>query len=216
MEGMSRESYIRSKERWVEKKKARGAMKLEKPTGGRLPPGQRLTEGFPVLDLGTRPEIEPSDWTLTVDGAVQRPQVFTWDTFNALPRAEDISDMHCVTTWSKYDCRWEGVPFVDLYEAVEPEAEAAFVFFTGYDDYTVNVTLEALLDDDVLIATHFDGEPLTRDHGAPARIIIPKLYAWKGAKFVKQITFMNEDKLGFWEERGYSNTADPWTEDRFA
>ncbi len=214
---MSRETrYIQSKERWAEKKKAGGARKLDIPSEHRLPPGQRLTDGFPVLDLGRRPEVSTEVWELVVNGEVEIPRTFKWEQFMELPQAEDVSDMHCVTTWSKYDCRWGGVPFVDLYEAVRPTASARHVFFTAYDDYTVNVPLDKLLDDDVLIATHFDGKPLTLDHGAPARIIVPKLYAWKGAKFVRQITFMKEDKLGFWEIRGYSNTADPWTEDRFA
>jgi DMSO/TMAO reductase YedYZ molybdopterin-dependent catalytic subunit len=127
-----------------------------------------------------------------------------------------VSDFHCVTTWSKFDCRWGGVAFTTLHELVQPAPEARFVYFTGYDGYSTNVTLEQCLDDDVLVATRFDGEPVSREHGGPARVIIPKLYAWKGAKFVNAITFLAEDKLGFWEVRGYSNTADPWTEDRYA
>jgi DMSO/TMAO reductase YedYZ molybdopterin-dependent catalytic subunit len=147
---------------------------------------------------------------------VEKPVELTWDAFNALPQVEDVSDFHCVTTWSKYDCRWGGVAFTTLYELVQPKPEARFVYFTSYDGYSTNVTLDACLDDDVLVATRFDGAPLSREHGGPARVIIPKLYAWKGAKFVSGITFLAEDKLGFWEVRGYSNTADPWTEDRYA
>ena len=127
-----------------------------------------------------------------------------------------MSDFHCVTTWSKFDCRWGGVAFTTLYELARPKPEARFVYFTGYDGYSSNVPLERCLDDDTLVATSFGGAPLPREHGGPARVIIPKLYAWKGAKFVKAITFLAEDKLGFWEVRGYSNTADPWTEDRYA
>jgi DMSO/TMAO reductase YedYZ molybdopterin-dependent catalytic subunit len=147
---------------------------------------------------------------------VEHPTVLSWADFNALPQVSDVSDFHCVTTWSKYDCRWDGVPFTALYERVQPTAEARFVYFTSYDGYSTNVPLEQCLDDDVLIATRFDGAPLPLEHGGPARVIIPKLYAWKGAKFVKAISFLAEDKLGFWEVRGYSNTADPWREERYA
>jgi DMSO/TMAO reductase YedYZ molybdopterin-dependent catalytic subunit len=185
-------------------------------SGERLPPGQKLTTGFPVLDLGVQPRIDPADWRLRIDGLIGKPVELTWDQFNALPQVEDVSDFHCVTTWSKFDCRWGGVAFTTLHELVQPAPEARFVYFTGYDGYSTNVSLEQCLDDDVLVATRFDGEPVSREHGGPARVIIPKLYAWKGAKFVNAITFLAEDKLGFWEVRGYSNTADPWTEDRYA
>ncbi|MFM1747851.1 MAG: Sulfoxide reductase catalytic subunit YedY precursor [Verrucomicrobiota bacterium] len=213
---MSKERYIAAKQQWAEKQKARGIAARAVPAGDRLPPGQTLTKGFPVLDLGIQPEIAPADWRLKVDGLVGNPVNLTWQQFNALPQVEDVSDFHCVTTWSKFDCRWGGVAFTTLYELVRPAPEAAFVYFTGYDGYSTNVTLEKCLDDDVLVATHFDGAPLPKEHGGPARVIIPKLYAWKGSKFVSGITFLPEDKLGFWEVRGYSNTADPWTEDRYA
>ncbi len=213
---MSKERYIAAKQQWAEKQKARGIAAREVPAGDRLPPGQTLTKGFPVLDLGIQPEIAPTDWRLKVDGLVGNPVNLTWQQFNALPQVEDMSDFHCVTTWSKFDCRWGGVAFTTLYELVRPQPEAAFVYFTGYDGYSTNVALEKCLDDDVLVATHFDGAPLPKEHGGPARVIIPKLYAWKGSKFVSGITFLPEDKLGFWEVRGYSNTADPWTEDRYA
>lgn len=209
-----RASLTERKERWARKMggRAKPAVRSE----NRLPPGQHLTAGFPVLDLGLRPEISLGEWRLEVGGAVEEPRTFTWEEFNALPQFEDVSDFHCVTTWSKYDCPWRGVAFFTLAELVRPKAEAAHVLFTSYDGYTTNVRLTDCLDDDVLIATQFDGKPVTREHGGPARVIIPKLYAWKGAKFVRQIEFAAADKLGFWEVRGYSNTADPWTEDRFS
>ncbi len=213
---MSKERYIEAKQRWAEKQRARGAQARAVPSTDRLPPGQRLTEGFPVLDLGVHPEIPLSQWTLTLDGRVENPVTLGWDQFNALPQVDDVSDFHCVTTWSKFDCRWGGVAFTTLYELAKPGPEARHVYFTGYDGYSTNVSLEKCLDDDTLVATSFDGRPLEREHGGPARVIIPKLYAWKGSKFVKAITFLAEDKLGFWEVRGYSNTADPWTEDRYA
>ncbi len=127
-----------------------------------------------------------------------------------------MSDFHCVTTWSKFDCRWGGVAFFTLAEFVKPKPEVKHVLFTSYDGYSTNVRLEDCMDDDVLIATQFDGRPVPREHGGPARVIIPKLYAWKGSKFVKSIEFAAGDRLGYWEVRGYSNTADPWREDRFA
>ena len=149
-------------------------------------------------------------------GAVSNPVSFSWSEFKALARFEDVSDFHCVTTWSKFDCRWSGVAFFTLAEIVQPKPSAKYVLFTSYDGYSTNVRLEDCLDDDVLVATEFEGKPITRDHGGPARVIIPKSYAWKGAKFIRQIEFAEVDKLGFWEVRGYSNSADPWMEDRFA
>ena len=213
---MSKQRYIEAKQRWAEKQKARGVSARTSPSPDRLPPGQKLTDGFPVLDLGIQPPIDLARWSLKIDGLVARPTTLSWTEFNALPQVEDISDFHCVTTWSKFDCRWGGVAFTTLYELVQPAPEARYVYFTGADGYSTNVALDRCLDDDVLIATSFDGHPVTREHGGPARVIIPKLYAWKGSKFVNGIAFLPEDKLGFWEVRGYSNTADPWTEDRYA
>ncbi|MCB1104320.1 MAG: sulfite oxidase-like oxidoreductase [Cephaloticoccus sp.] len=213
---MSKERYIAAKQKWAEKQKAAGVSARAVASADRLPPGQKLTTGFPVLDLGVQPDIPLNEWMLTIDGMVEKPVSLSWEAFNALPQVVDVSDFHCVTTWSKYDCRWSGVAFTTLYELAQPTPEAKFVYFTSYDGYSTNVPLAQCLDDDVLIATSFDNAPVTREHGGPARVIIPKLYAWKGAKFVKTITFLAEDKLGFWEVRGYSNTADPWTEDRYA
>jgi DMSO/TMAO reductase YedYZ molybdopterin-dependent catalytic subunit len=213
---MLREKYIAAKQKWAEKQKARGFAPRTTAATDRLPPGQTLTSGFPVLDLGVKPEIALDQWTLTLDGRVGKPAVLTWAQFNALLQVEDVSDFHCVTSWSKYDCRWGGVAFPTLYALVQPKPEARYVYFTSYDGYSTNVPLEQCLDEDVLVATRFEGQPLTREHGGPARVIIPKLYAWKGAKFVQGITFLAQDKLGFWEVRGYSNRADPWKEERYA
>lgn len=213
---MSLERFTQAKERWAAKQKARGVTARSERSRERLPPGQHLTAGFPVLDLGLKPEMPLNEWRLTLDGMVAAPAELTWEQFSALPQVEDVSDFHCVTTWSKFDCRWSGVAFTTLYELVRPLPTAAFVHFTSYDSYATNVPLEKCLDDDVLVATRFDGAPLPLDHGGPARVIIPKLYAWKGAKFLQRITFLEEDRLGFWEVRGYSNTADPWTDDRYS
>jgi DMSO/TMAO reductase YedYZ molybdopterin-dependent catalytic subunit len=213
---MSKERYIAAKQKWAGKQVARGVRPLTTRSDERLPPGQKLTNGFPVLDLGIQPETPLTEWTLTLGGLVENPLSLDWSAFNDLPQVEDVSDFHCVTTWSKYDCRWTGVAFTTLYELARPDARARFVFFTSYDGYSTNAPLESCLDDDVLIATGFDGAPLPREHGGPARVIIPKLYAWKGAKFIQAITFLEHDKRGLWEERGYSNTADPWKEERYA
>jgi DMSO/TMAO reductase YedYZ molybdopterin-dependent catalytic subunit len=212
---MSKERYIAAKQKWAEKQRALGVTPRTVAAVDRLPPGQKLTAGFPVLDLGVRPEVPLSDWTLTLDGLVEKPVVLTWAQLAGLPQVSDVSDFHCVTTWSKYDCVWSGVAFTTLFELVQPKAEARFVYFAGYDGYSTNVPLDHCLDDDVLIATHFGGEPVTLEHGGPARVIIPKLYAWKGSKFVKSITFLAEDRPGFWEVRGYHNVGDPWKEERY-
>jgi len=210
------EKLINAKERWAEKQKAAGFQPRAIPAAGRLPPGQHETAGFPVLDLGIQPDVSAQQWTLTVDGEVEHPLALTWETFQALPQVEDVSDFHCVTTWSKFDCRWGGVAFTTLCELARVKPTARFVYFTSYDGYSTNVPLEACLDDDVLIATRFDGATLPRAHGGPARVIVPKLYAWKGAKFIKGIHFLAHDRPGYWEVRGYSNTADPWKEERYS
>jgi DMSO/TMAO reductase YedYZ molybdopterin-dependent catalytic subunit len=213
---LSKDRYIIAKQKWAEKQRDKGVRARAVASTDRLPPGQKLTTAFPVLDLGVQPEVALAEWTLSVGGLVENPVTLSWADFGALPQVDDVSDFHCVTTWSKFDCRWGGVALTTLYELARPSPKARFVYFTSYDGYSTNVSLEHCLDDDTLVATSFDGAPLAREHGGPARVIIPKLYAWKGAKFVKAITFLAEDKLGFWEVRGYSNTADPWTEDRYA
>ncbi len=206
-------TIIERKERWARKMAGR-----EKPTArghDRLPPGQHLAKGFPVLDLGVLPEIAPADWRLEIRGLVENPVTLSWDEFHALPQFEDTSDFHCVTTWSVYDLRWSGVSFFTLADLVRPKPEATHLFFRSADDYTTNVPLAAALDDDALIATRLNDGPIPREHGGPTRAIIPKLYAWKSAKWITGIEFLGSDRRGFWELRGYSKTADPWTEDRF-
>ena len=211
---MGNPSIIERKERFA--RKMAGKAKPTVRSTSRLPPGQHLTTGFPVLDLGIQPEISLDKWRLDVGGLVENPKIFTWEDFNALPQFEDVSDFHCVTTWSKFDVRWGGVAFFTLIDVVRPKPEVKYVLFGSRDNYTTNVRLEDVMDDDALIATKYDGKPLPLEHGGPARIVIPKLYGWKSAKFVQSIEFVADDKPGFWEVRGYSNTADPWTEDRFS
>jgi DMSO/TMAO reductase YedYZ molybdopterin-dependent catalytic subunit len=209
-----KEQYIAAKERWAAK--MAGKAQAQVRSMDRLPPGQRLVNNFPVLDLGIQPEVPLDKWELKIHGLVEHPVTLTWEQFQALPQFKDVSDFHCVTTWSQYDMEWQGVSFFTLAELVKPKANATHVFFKSYDGYSTNTPLSVCMDDDVLIAHHWNGKPLTKEHGGPARVIIPKLYAWKGAKFIRDITFLDRDILGFWEVRGYSNTADPWKDDRFA
>jgi DMSO/TMAO reductase YedYZ molybdopterin-dependent catalytic subunit len=208
------ERLIAAKARWAAKMagKARPAARSE----NRLPPGQREVRDFPVLDLGIHPEVPPEKWELRIHGKVANPVTLRWADFMALPQFRDVSDFHCVTTWSQFDMEFEGVAFFTIADLVKPLPEASHVFFKSYDGYSTNNPLEACLDDDVLIAHSWHGRPLSKEHGGPARVILPKRYAWKGAKWVREITFLDRDILGFWEVRGYSNTADPWTEDRFS
>lgn len=212
--GGMKEAYIAAKERWA--RKMAGERQQTKPSDDRLPPGQRLVTNWPVLDLGVKPELPLETWTLKIGGLVENPVTLTWSDFLALPSFTDTSDFHCVTTWSQFDMEWRGVAFFTIADLVRPKPEATHVFFKSYDGYSTNNPLAACLDDDVLIAHTCNGEPLSRDHGGPARVILPKRYAWKGAKWIREMTFMSRDILGFWEVRGYSNTADPWTEDRFS
>jgi DMSO/TMAO reductase YedYZ molybdopterin-dependent catalytic subunit len=209
-----KEQYIGAKERWA--RKMAGLEKPQAPSENRLPPGQRLVTNFPVLDLGIQPEIPIDTWELKLHGLVENPLTLNWAQFLALPQFRDVSDFHCVTTWSQFDLEWEGVAFFTLADLVQPKPAATHVFFKSYDGYTTNNLLEVCLDDDVLIAHKWKGQALPKEHGGPARVIIPKRYAWKGAKFIHEIVFLDRDTLGFWEVRGYSNTADPWLEDRFA
>lgn len=182
----------------------------------KLPVGQFETEKWPVLDLGYKPDISLERWRLYIGGEVENSVTLKWDEFMDLPQTEDVSDFHCVTTWSRMDVPWVGVRLLDLAALVQPKETATHVMFYGYDTYATNLSLEEALKPDVLVVHTADGQPLARDHGGPARVITPQLYAWKGAKWVKRIDFMAQDKLGFWEGRGYSNTAYPWRNDRYS
>lgn len=180
------------------------------------PPGQYLTEKWPVLDLGRKPEVSTAQWTLAVEGEVDNPLSLGWDDLQAMPQVTEQSDFHCVTTWSKLDMTWTGVRLSEVLARAQPTDAAAFVFFEAYDGYTTNLPLEEALKSDVLLGHTVDGQPLARDHGGPVRVITPQLYAWKGAKWVQRIELLTEDRLGFWEQRGYSNTAHPWRNDRYS
>jgi DMSO/TMAO reductase YedYZ molybdopterin-dependent catalytic subunit len=182
----------------------------------KLPPGQTVTRGWPTLDLGRQPDILPSKWELIVDGAVDNPLKLSWRDFMKLPQAQDVSDFHCVTTWSKMDVPWEGVQLSTLLALAEPKPTATHVMTYAYDGYTTNLPLSEALKDDVLVVHTAEGKPLPTEHGGPARIITPQLYAWKGTKWIHRIEVLERDRLGFWELRGYSNTAHPWQDDRYS
>ena len=182
----------------------------------RLPAGQFLTKRFPVLTYGATPDISTDDWGLRVWGVgLAEPVEFDWEAFNSLGAHETTRDFHCVTTWSKYDVDWDGVKFVDLAAMVRPTAAARFVIAHGFDDYTTNVPLADCLDEDVILADRLYGEPLPLEHGGPMRLIVPALYAWKSAKFLSKLVFIAEDQPGFWEQRGYHDRGDPWSEERY-
>ncbi len=187
----------------------------EDSMGGRLPPAQHLVQNWPVLDTGYKPEIQLSEWRLTINGTVENPITWTWEEFLAQPQMTSASDFHCVTSWSTFDNQWEGVSFQHIIAVVQPLPSAKFILFKSYDDYTTNLPLQACDDDDAFLVCKWNGKPLTKEHGAPVRVIVPKRYAWKGAKWVKEITFSEHDQKGFWEVRGYSNTALPWQDDRY-
>ena len=181
----------------------------------RIPQGQSRVTDFPVLDMGIRPSIETPTWTLRLFGLVNHETTLDWKTFKSLPQTKVVADMHCVTRWSQLDMNWEGVLARDLVALVQPAEAAQFVTLHGADGYTTNLPLDALLDDDVLIAHSVLHEPLSMEHGWPARLVVPKRYAWKGAKWISGIEFHEKDRPGFWEVRGYHNDADPWKEERF-
>lgn len=184
----------------------------------RLPPGQYLVKPhqFPILDLGIHPAFDPATWSLEVCGEVDRPATFTWEQLLALPALTLTRDFHCVTTWSKYDVTWTGVPFRWLAEHVGVQPSAGYVIAHCEDlGYTTNVPLDDMLHDDVLLAYLLEGEPLSPEHGGPLRTLVPHLYAWKSAKFLRRLEFSAVDKPGFWEVRGYHNYGDPWREERF-
>jgi len=181
-----------------------------------LPPEQVLTAKWPVLDLGVKPTVAIGDWQLTIDGACENPFAIGWQELLALEQVSDTSDFHCVTTWSRMDIAWVGVRLADLLALAGPIEAAAHIMCHGYDGYETNLPLVEAVKPDVLLAHTADGQPLPREHGGPARIITPQLYAWKGAKWIKRIEILETDRLGFWEQRGYSNSAHPWRNDRYS
>ncbi len=182
----------------------------------RLAPGQRLTEKWPALHYGKVPSIDVKDWTFTISGLVENERTLTFDEFSALPQVEVFSDIHCVTTWSKYDNLWEGISTGTIKDIAGIKPEAKHVLVSGEGGFTTNLPLEDFFQPDALFALRHDGKPLTPEHGAPVRLVVPRLYFWKSAKWVTGIEFMEKDKPGFWERAGYHNHGDPWQEERYS
>ncbi len=167
------------------------------------------------VELRTHPKSLPTDWKLKITGKVENPFELTWEEFLALPRTKLVTDIHCVTTWSRYDNDWEGVHIREILQRAKPLASAKFVMAHSWTGYTTNLPLSDLDDDDVMIALKHDGENLTPEHGGPIRLLVPKLYFYKSAKWLDGLEFMENDRPGFWEQRGYHNHADPWQEERY-
>jgi DMSO/TMAO reductase YedYZ molybdopterin-dependent catalytic subunit len=231
------ETLVERRMRYIERQKKLGHgldVKFEglKPRGSgppnrhgmpKIPIDQHVVQNWPVLSLSESPDIPLSEWQLELAGLVENPTTLTWDQFMALPQVDDVSDFHCVTTWSRLDNRWRGVRFKTLAELAVPKEEAKWILCTGYDrdltsgePYTTNLPLARAIEDDVLLVHTWEGEPLPRDHGGPCRMITPKLYAWKGSKWIRKIEFLDRNRRGFWERRGYSDTAEPWFNDRYS
>ena len=209
------EKIVNTKQKMAQHRREFSCREVDSWQDERLPPGQHLVNNFPVLDLGYKPDIVLADWSLTIDGCVDNPVIWAWEDFQTQPVVQRMADFHCVTSWSMLDNEWTGVKFQHLLQVVRPLASAKFLLFESFDDYTTNLPLSVCDDDDVLLATHWNGRPLSKDHGGPVRMIVPKRYGWKGAKWLRKVTFLERDQKGFWEVRGYSNTALPWNEDRY-
>jgi DMSO/TMAO reductase YedYZ molybdopterin-dependent catalytic subunit len=212
-EGEVRRKLVETKKKWA--LDGRLLTGITQPRARRLPPGQREVKNWPVLDLGVHPNVPAKEWEMKVGGLVETPVTWNWGDLSAQPAFSHSSDIHCVTAWSRYDNRWDGVSAKHLLSVVKPKAEAKFVVFKSYDGYSTNVPLAHFDDDDVLLATRWEGEPISRDHGGPVRVVIPKLYFWKSAKWVRHIWFTDKDAPGFWEVRGYHALGDPWKEQRY-
>ena len=182
----------------------------------RIPPGQYLTTKFPVLTYGPVPGFNPQTWDFRVFGQVEEPLRLSYTEFCTLPRSKQVADFHCVTTWSRLDNVWEGVMVSDLMKLVKLKPGVRFVLMHCDGGYTTNLPLENFLEPHVMLADRHDGQELSPDHGFPLRLVVPKLYAWKSAKWVRAIEFLAQDQRGFWEVRGYHNRADPWLEERYS
>ncbi len=181
----------------------------------RVPPGQYLTDRFPVLHAGVVPDVDLDAWDFTVKGLVGAPRRWTWDEFRAMPRERHSADIHCVTKWSKLDTEWEGVPVRHIWDQIDPDPSATHVMVDAYHGFTANLPLADFLREENLFATHYGGEPLELDHGWPLRLVVPHLYFWKSVKWVRGFTVMDRDAPGFWESNGYHMYGDPFKEQRY-
>jgi len=184
-------------------------------SAGRLPPGQSLTLKWPVLHEGSVPRVDLRTWDFRIDGLVEKPVRLTWEEFNRLPRVEIHCDLHCVTRWSRFDNRFDGVPFTEVMKLVTPKPGANFAMIRGENGYTTNLPLSDLMRPTTIFAFSHDGEPLPAEHGYPLRLIVPHLYLWKSAKWVRGFSHEAQDEPGFWEQNGYHIRGDPWKEQRY-
>jgi DMSO/TMAO reductase YedYZ molybdopterin-dependent catalytic subunit len=205
----------RTKEKWAREGRFLTG-RITRPEDQRLPPGQHLTKDWPVLDLGVVPPVSRERWRLDVYGAIENPVFWTFAEFTAQKQAQFTSDIHCVTTWSRYDNEWEGLATRELLAACQPREDARFVVLHSYDGYTTNLALDDFAAEDALLAHSWSGQPLTEEHGGPVRLVVPHLYFWKSAKWLQAIEFLTDDAPGFWEVRGYHNRGDPWAEQRYS
>lgn len=192
-----------------------GRARADAATANRLPPGQFLEQGFPVLSAGPTPRVRTEDWTFTLKVGIRPVERWTWETFNALPQTRMTRDIHCVTTWSKFDTAWEGVLIDDVLAEAGIEAPTAYTLAHSADGYTTNVPTADLTGGRAMIALRYEGRPIEPDHGGPARLLVPHLYFWKSAKWITGLQFTEKDELGFWELRGYHRYGDPWREQRY-
>jgi DMSO/TMAO reductase YedYZ molybdopterin-dependent catalytic subunit len=191
---------------------------FEKPgadLADRVPPGQHLAKGFPVLTYGEMPQVTPDAWSLTISG-LAAAKTFTWADLMALPQQDFTADFHCVTTWSKLDVKWTGVAMPDLMAQITLPPDAAYVMMHCYGDYTTNLALGDFVRPENFLAHTLFGEPLPPDHGGPVRVVVPHLYAWKSAKWIRALEFLSEEALGFWERNGYHRRGEPWAEERYS
>ena len=206
---------IRRKQEWARDGRLLTG-KVTDTTRERLPPGQRLVKDWPLLDLGITPECDLQKWGLRIDGAVENKIIWGWTEFLAQPQVKLFSDIHCVTGWSRYDNAWEGISAEHLLSLVKPFGDAKYCIFYSSDGYCTNIRLDRFADDDVLLAHSWEGNPLSYGHGGPVRVVMPKLYLWKSAKWLRRIEFTADDQPGYWEVRGYHNEGDPWKEERYS
>ncbi len=184
--------------------------------GQRIPPGQYQTNDFPVLSAGPTPHTPLADWSFRIEGLVKEPKAWSWDEFAALPSREFVADISCVTKWTHLDMRWHGVSVDTLLDAVELERNAAFVIAFCDGGYTTNLPIADVVNDQAFVAYGYDGAPLAPEHGGPARLVVPHLYFWKSAKWIRGLRIVERDQPGFWEGFGYHNRGDPWLEERYS
>jgi len=205
----------RTTERWAQEGRFLTG-KSSRPEQERLPPGQHITRDWPVLDLGLTPDISRDRWRLDVYGAIEHPIFWSFAEFAARAQTRSVSDIHCVTTWSRYDNQLEGMATRDLVMACQPRENARHVVLHCYDGYTTNLAIEDFAAEDALLVHSWAGAPLQREHGCPVRLVVPHLYFWKSAKWLQSIEFRVDDAPGYWEVRGYHNRGDPWVEQRYS